>query len=198
MQSRGRTLRFAVVSASVVLCLTGFTTGRGHGHGHHGGSGGSSSGGGGGCSSSSQDHDSSSSSSGGGVYKDDGQGDSYGGSGSNRDRYDGDNDDSYGSGSGSGTSEPDSQNVMVKLLSCATKKKPYATVEVTSLNATTEGRFAVTVSFRDARGIKIVSAVEEADVPANGKVTVRVPVPGRDRIARVDHCDLDPEAPAMR
>ncbi|WP_112470076.1 hypothetical protein [Streptomyces triticisoli] len=193
MHSRGRTLRFAAVSAAVVLCLTGFTTGRGHGHGGGGG------GGGGGCSSSSQDHDSSSSSSssGGGAYKDDDQDDSYGGSGSYRDRYD-DTDDDHGSGSGSGsgTSEPDQENVLVRLLSCATKKKPYATVEVTSLNATTEGRFAVTVSFRDARGVEIVSAVEEADVPANGKTTVRVPVPGRDHIARVDHCDLDPEAPS--
>jgi hypothetical protein len=191
MHSRGRTLRFAAVSAAVVLCLTGFTTGRGHGHGGGGG------GGGGGCSSSSQDHDSSSSSSssGGGAYKDDDQDDSYGGSGSYRDRYD-DTDDDHGSGSGSGTSEPDQENVLVRLLSCATKKKPYATVEVTSLNATTEGRFAVTVSFRDARGVEIVSAVEEADVPANGKTTVRVPVPGRDHIARVDHCDLAPEAPS--
>lgn len=198
MRSRGRTLRFTAVSALVVLSLTGFTSGRGHGHGyHHSGSGG----GGGGCSSSSQDHDdTSSSTSGGGTYKDD-DGSSSGGSGSYRDSdpYD-DSDDAYGSGGGStspSTSAPALEDATAKLLSCATPKRPYATVEVTNPNAD-EGTFAVTITFRDARNAEIISRVEEVDVPANDKATAQVDISGYDdRAARVDHCDLEEAAPAV-
>ncbi len=194
MRSRGRTLRFTAVSALVVLSLTGFTSGRGHGHGyHHSGSGG------GGCSSSSQDHDdTSSSTSGGGTYKDDDHDSSGGGSGSYRDPdpYD-DSYDDYGSSGGSSTSAPALEDATAKLLSCATPKRPYATVEVTNPNGD-EGSFAVTLTFRDARDAEIISRVEEVDVPANGKVTVKADVRGSaDRAARVDHCDLEPAAPAV-
>ncbi|MFF8944405.1 hypothetical protein ACF1A5_19470 [Streptomyces sp. NPDC014864] len=192
MRSRGHTLRLTAVSALVVLSLTGFSSGRGHGHGH-----GYHSGGSGGCSSSSQDHDSSSSTT-GGVSKDDGTDDSSGGSyggsygsGSHRDRYDTDDDQ----GGGSGTSTPALRDATARLVSCATPKAPYATVEVTSPNGS-DGTFAVTVSFRDAGNDEIVSRTAEAEVPAYGKVTVRVPLPGDDRVARTDHCALDPAAPA--
>lgn len=197
MQSRGRILRFTAVSTLVVLSLTGFTSGRGHGHGsHHSGSGG-----GGGCSSSSQDHDdTSSSTSGGGAYKDDGDyGSSGGGSGSYRDSdpYDDDSDDDYGSGGSTSTTAPALDDATVKLLSCATPKKPYATVEVTNPNAD-EGTFAVTISFRDSRNAEVISRVEEVDVPANGKETAQVDVGYDDaRAARVDHCDLEAAAPAV-
>ncbi|MFF4564059.1 hypothetical protein [Streptomyces sp. NPDC001435] len=197
MRSRGRTLRFTAVSALVVLALTGFTSGRGHGHGHgyhHSGSGG-------GCSSSSQDHDdTSSSTSGGGTYKDDDDyGSSGGGSYRDSDPYD-DNDnsdDDYGSGSGTSTTAPSLDDATAKLLSCATPKKPYATVEVTNPNAD-EGTFAVTITFRDARDAEIISRVEEVDVPANDKATAQVDIRGYDdRAARVDHCDLEAAAPAV-
>ncbi|MFJ3232387.1 hypothetical protein [Streptomyces sp. NPDC086787] len=185
MRSRGRTLKFTAVSALVVLSLTGFTSGRGHGHGHSGG-------GGGGCSSSGQDHDASSS--GGGAYKDDDHGGSGGGSGSYRDPYD-DTDD-YGSGSsGGGTSAPAFADGTAKLLSCATPKKPYATVEVTNPNGTAT-RFDVTITFDDARGAEVASASEEAVVPANGRATVQLEVQGADRAARVARCDLEPVAVA--
>ncbi|MFJ3337068.1 hypothetical protein [Streptomyces sp. NPDC086766] len=190
MRSRGHTLRLTAVSALVVLSLTGFSSGRGHGHGHgHGYHGGGS----GGCSSSSQDHDSSSSTT-GGVSKDDGTDDSYGGSygsGSHRDRYDTDDDQ----GSGSGTSTPALRDATAKLVSCAAPKTPYATVEVANPNGS-DGTFAVTVSFRDAGNDEIASRTAEAEVPAFGKATVRVPLPGDDRVARTDHCALDPAAPA--
>ncbi|MFF4547341.1 hypothetical protein ACFY1J_24445 [Streptomyces sp. NPDC001406] len=197
MRSRGRTLRFTAVSALVVLALTGFTSGRGHGHGHgyhHSGSGG-----GGGCSSSSQDHDdTSSSTSGGGTYKDDDDyGTSGGGSYRDSDPYD-DNDNSDDDyGSGSGTTAPALDDATAKLLSCATPKKPYATVEVTNPNAD-EGTFAVTITFRDARDAEIISRVEEVGVPANDKATAQVDIRGYDdRAARVDHCDLEAAAPAV-
>lgn len=189
MKLRGRTLRFAAVSAAVVLCLTGFSTGRGHGRGGGGGDGG-------GCSSSSQNHDSSSSSTGGGgVYKDDGQDDSYGRSGSYGGSYGGRSDNHSSSGS-SGTSKPEQKRARVKLLSCATEKEPYATVEVTNLGDV-DARFVVTVSFKDAHDVEIVSERKRADVSANGRTTVRVPVSDRDHLTRVDHCDLDPEAPPV-
>ncbi|MFJ6391333.1 hypothetical protein ACIQJT_27415 [Streptomyces sp. NPDC091972] len=56
MRSRGRVLRFTAVTATVVLALTGFSSGHKSSGRHK--SGHSDSDGGGGCSSSSQDHDS--------------------------------------------------------------------------------------------------------------------------------------------
>jgi hypothetical protein len=184
MRIRGTTLRLAAVSTLVVLALTGFSS-RGHGgHGHSGS-------GGGGCSSSSQDHDSYHSS------DDDSDDDSYGGSSGgyrDRDPYD-DNDDDYdGDGSGSSTASA-LDDATVKLVSCATEKKPYATVRVTNPNDE-EGYFAVTVSFRDAGGDEVISKLDEVDVPANGTVTAKLKVADESLMAEVDHCDLDPEAPA--
>lgn len=137
------------------------------------------------------------------MYKDDDRDDLYG-SGSYRDPYDGhngrynggynDHHDDHGSGGASGTSGSDRENATVRLLSCATKRKPYATVEVTNPSSI-DGRFVVTVTFKDARNLKIASKQEEAEVPADGKTIVRVPVPRRAPIAKVDHCDLSPKAP---
>ncbi len=177
------------MSAAVVLCLTGFTTGRGHGHGHHGG--------GGGCGSSGQDHDSSSSSSGGGAYKDDDQDDSYGGSGSYRNRYD-DTDDGHGSdgsGSGSGTSEPDLENATVGLLSCATGKTPYATVGITNPNNREAGFQARVTSYDDSGTLLPKDSAAETSVPANGKAAARVSL-GRRCLFTVDHCRADRQAGA--
>nr|BFD84237.1 hypothetical protein StreXyl84_36380 [Streptomyces sp. Xyl84] len=201
MRIRGRGLRFTAVLAVVVLALTGFS--RGHGHGGHG------SGGSGGCSSSRQDHDtSSSSSSGGGTY----------GSGTDG-TYAPEDDDTYGSGgSGTGTTggssshrrRPDLgptatpsgggtetrlQDARVRLLSCATEKKPYATVELTNPNDR-RGTFTATVTFQDAHGGTIRSALRETDVPANGRRTVRVDAGAPGDGVRPAHCTVDPAAPA--
>ncbi|WP_037859436.1 hypothetical protein [Streptomyces sp. NRRL S-340] len=203
MRIRGRRLRFTAVLAVVVLALTGFS--RGHGHGGHG------SGGSGGCSSSRQDHDtsssSSSSSSGGGAY----------GSGTDG-TYAPHDDDTYGSGgSGTGTTggsshhrrRPDRgptatpsggtgsqlQAARARLLSCATEKKPYATVELTNPNDR-RGTFTATVTFQDAHGGTIRSALQETDVPANGRRTVRVDAGAPGDVARPAHCTVDPAAPA--
>ncbi|MGW5972627.1 hypothetical protein [Streptomyces sp. NPDC055186] len=188
MQSRGNALKLTAVATLVVLALTGFSTGRSRGGGGKGG-------GGGGCSSSSQDHDSSRKS----------------GGGSHRDRYDDDEygyGDHYGSSSGSsgsngtdtGGGSPSSslQDATVELLSCASKKAPYATVRVTNPNAV-DGVFSVVVDFEDRAGRAVASSAQQVTVAADGTTTARVKVGGdRRRAARVSVCDPDRYAPATR
>ncbi|MGA5039334.1 hypothetical protein ACPCA8_20025 [Streptomyces capoamus] len=183
MHRRGHMLRLTAVSLLVVLALTGFRS-RGHGHGHSGGHGG------GGCSSSSQDHDTSTSTSSGGGY----------GSGTHHD-YDDDDDDYYGDGDGdygddtstgsSPTSPSGHEDGRARLVSCATAKKPYATVEVTNPNAGESG-FDVHIVFEDADGMTVNGTIKKVTVPAHGTRTVRIPVDNAEESARrVDHCDLD-------
>ncbi|MFF1448538.1 hypothetical protein ACFVYF_10345 [Streptomyces sp. NPDC058274] len=200
MQKRGRRLKFTAVLAMVVLALTGFSSGRGHGSRH-------SSGGGGGCSSSSQNHDSSSSStSSGGSYS---SGSTTSGS---TDDYDDPYDDSTSSSSTGSTGSTGSsgssynrrpthrstsssgtstlEDGTAKLISCATKKKPYATVEVTNPNSR-KATFATSVTFKDEADIWITDEYAEVTVPAKGKATVRVEVGGSGLIDSVDHCEVD-------
>jgi len=175
------------VSALVVLALTGFSTGR-HGHGH------SHSGGGGGCSSSSQDHDSSSSvgKTGSGHYHD----------------YDDDyyGDDTGGSTSGSGggtydtpTPTPSLKAAKAKLVSCATEKAQYATVEVTNPNAV-EGDFTVRVEFDDNQGTAVADNTTTVTVPADGTARAEVKLvdsyghPDDGLIFEVHHCKANPVA----
>ncbi|MFI1765375.1 hypothetical protein ACH41H_25415 [Streptomyces sp. NPDC020800] len=198
MFARGRTLRFTAVLTFVVLSLTGFSSGRHHSrHGH---------GGGGGCSSSHQDHDTSSSSStstsGGGSYggSDD---DGYASSGTSG---------SYGSSGTSGstggsyhrrpthrpTSTPTGSSTPLRdgtarLISCATGRRPYATVEVTNPNSRTAG-FQVRVTFYDAEGTELLdNASPVVSVPAQGTATTRVTL-GPRFLSSVDHCRTDPQA----
>jgi hypothetical protein len=187
MHTRGRRLRLTVVLVVVGMALTGFSTGRHGSRSHHGS-------GGGGCSNSSQDHDSSSSSTSGG---------SSGFSGST-------SDSTSDSGSGSGTynrrpnyrSTPSSsstgsgqslQDGTATLVSCATKKAPYATVEVKNPNAR-KGTFKVSVTFMDDQDIAITDDYADVTVPAKGKATVRVKVGITGVIDSVDHCEAGPVA----
>ena len=182
MKPRGNTLELTAVAALVVLTLTGFSTGRGHGGSGDGG-------GGGGCSSSGQNHDSSSGS-GGGSSRDDDHDYDY--------DYDAGSSSSGGSGSGSGGSSSSSpRDATVELLSCASKKAPYATVEVTNPH-TVDGVFTVTVVFENAAGAEVVSRSQDVDVPGNGTATVRVNVDDPKRAPRITGCDPDPLAPATR
>ncbi|MDX3575845.1 hypothetical protein [Streptomyces sp. FL07-04A] len=183
MDRRGRKLRFTAVAVLVVLALTGFSTSRGHGHGHSSGHGS-----GGGCSSSGQDHDSSSSSSSGGT------------SGSRYRDYD--DDDDYTSGTsgtsgGSGSSSPSTtlHEATVKLLSCASPSRPYATVEMTNPRAA-GARFTVTVVFFDADSARLERQSAQQYVAGYETTTVRVDLSGADAAARVHHCIPDPYAPA--
>lgn len=190
MTGRTRTLRFTAVLAFLVLSLTGFS--RGHHRSHGGGSGG------GGCSSNRQDHDTSTSTSGGG---------SYGGSG------DDSGDDSVpavvpGGGTGgssykprptrratstpSGGSSKPLENAETKLISCATRKRPYATVQVTNPNSR-KATFSVDVSFRDDADAETDFGSEYVTVPAKGTTQVRVKFREGDGTG-IDHCRVNPEA----
>ncbi|MFE2095969.1 hypothetical protein [Streptomyces sp. PTD9-10] len=160
MKTRGRTIRFTAVLMFVVLALTGFSSGHGRSRGHHYKSGHSS--GGGGCSSSHQDHD-------------DEDNDSYDSSYS-------DSDDTSDGGGGSYL-----QDATVKLVSCATRKKPYATVELTNPNGT-GATFSVTVYYKDRRSKFIDYDDLDVTVPAHGMQTARIPF-NEAYFARLDHCE---------
>jgi len=184
MIARGRSLKFTAVIALVVLALTGFSTGRHHSSRH-------GSGGGGGCSSSRQDHDSS--------YDDDD--DSYGSGGST------------GSSGGSsytrrptyrstptptpsrtGSSDGEPADGTAKLVSCATVKKPYATVEVTNPNGRAS-MFWVLVYFKDKGEVEVARDFGDIKVPAKSRKTVKVLI-DPSLVAEVAHCRADPVATA--
>ncbi|WP_106433962.1 hypothetical protein [Streptomyces sp. e14] len=190
--------------AATVLALTGFSRGHGHSHSGHGGSGG-------GCSSSHQDHDSTSSSTSGGGSAYDDTDDTYG---------DADDEDSYGTSGGSSggsssrrpgyRSTPSASGTAsggdlaagkVRLVSCATQKAPYATVEVSNPNGA-GARFTAFVEFRDAEDESVAYRSAEVTVPADGTARVRVPlddggVKDDGLIHEVDHCAPDPTAPPL-
>jgi hypothetical protein len=189
--------------AMVVLTLTGFSSGRHHSSRHGSGGGG----GGGGCSSSSQDHDSSSSTTGGGSYGSGSDDDSYG-SGSDDDSYG----DGYGSSnssggssytrrpthrvtstpSGSGTAQP-LEDGSARLVSCATDKRPYATVEVTNPN-NRKADFQAWVTFYDDQGTLLLeNRSPVVTVPAKGRATTQVTL-GKRFLMSVDHCTADEKA----
>ncbi|MET8246144.1 hypothetical protein ABZV31_17995 [Streptomyces sp. NPDC005202] len=188
MKIRGRRLRFTAVLAIVVLTLTGFSRGH-HGHSRHGGGGG----GGGGCSSSRQDHDSSSSTSGGsydsGSSDDDSYDDPYssGGTYNRRPTYRSTPTASSGTGEGKGL-----EDGTARLVSCATKKKPYATVEVRNPNDR-KATFSVTVYFMDEATVAVDDGSEEVSVPAKGRKTVKVTF-DETYIDELDHCEVEPNA----
>jgi hypothetical protein len=205
MTTRGRGIRFTAVLALVVLALTGFSR---HGHSSRHGSGG------GGCSSSHQDHDSSSSSStsggsyGSGGSYDDTSGGSYSSGGSSYGSDD-DGDSGYSSTTGGYTRRPTHRTTSTpsaggtgtgledgraRLISCATDKRPYATVEITNPNRR-DAYFQVWVTFYDAEGTSLlVTSASEVRVSAQGKATARVTVDDRSLLASIDHCQADPEA----
>ncbi|MFF9277780.1 hypothetical protein [Streptomyces griseosporeus] len=185
MQRWGHNFRFLAVSALVVLALTGFSTGS-HGSTGGGGKTGKSSsgksrgsksrsgGGGGGCSSSSQDHDTSH----------DDYDDSYGSS------YDDTYDDTSGSdvtATETATTMPQ-QDAIVTLVSCASKKRPYATVQLHNPNDQ-DGTFDLTISFLDAKGRLLDAETDDVDVPANETVTVKEYVGGK-AVSKVTRCKV--------
>src|SRR5690606_4980719 len=145
------------------------------------------------CSSSSQNHDSSTS--GGGSHRDDDYDDydDYDGDTGYDDRYD-DTDTSGGSGAGSDSSSGLEAGT-VKLVSCAGKTSPHATVEVTNPN-TANVTFSVTVDFRDGKGNLVSTSTRTVEVPGSDSATVNVAVSGS--AAKVARCDAEPTAPALR
>ncbi|MFE2985463.1 hypothetical protein [Streptomyces sp. NPDC059262] len=185
-----RGLKLTALAAVVVLALTGFSTGRGHGssksRGHS-----SSSSSGGGCSSSKQNHSGSSSSTTGGSSYDDDD-DSYGSSSSGSSGYTSGG-SSYNrrptrtpSTSGSGRSA----DITAKLLKCAGKDSPYATVELRN-RGSRDGRYNLTIHFQDASDITVIDGSTSVTVPANGTKVAKVKPGGEGLLQSIDHCRLD-------
>ncbi|MEU8589144.1 hypothetical protein AB0C59_19385 [Streptomyces sp. NPDC048664] len=175
---RGSGLRFTAVTVMVVLALTGFS------HGHHGshsshGHGGS----GGGCSSSHQDHDS---------YSSSGSGGSGGGSSSyRRPRYR-TTPASRPSASASASAYGSPAAGTVKLVSCASEGKPYATVQVTNPGGRAN-EFVVRVDFEDRAGTRLATNTARVTAPAGGTALAKVAVaPGLAR--EIAHCVPAPTA----
>ncbi|MFD7292575.1 hypothetical protein ACFV9W_04735 [Streptomyces sp. NPDC059897] len=166
-----RGLKLTAVATMVVIALTGFTTGKG-------GKSKSRSSGSGGCSSSSQKHDSSS-----GLSK--------GSSGYSRQTK------HRTPTTSSSASSPSLRNGTVRLIKCADARQAYATVEVTNPNSRS-ARFDVHASFLDASGASVNALFHKVTVPANGRVTARVPVGTKGLAAKVDHCDIDRAALVQR
>lgn len=85
------------------------------------------------------------------------------------------------------------EDAKAKLVSCATKAAPYATVKVTNGNKKT-GRFWVSVTFVDTNGITVIEESEEVKVSGEGKATTRVKISGEGLVDSVAHCEVDPQA----
>ncbi|MEU6660580.1 hypothetical protein [Streptomyces sp. NPDC046821] len=200
-----RGLKLTALATVVVLALTGFSS-RGHGgsgKSRGGGSHWSSGHSGGGCSSSKQDHDSSSSysSSGGSSYGDDH--DSYGSSGSSG--YSSTSGSSGSSGYTSGgynhrrpTHTPSStsgsgrsDDMTSQLLKCATPSTPYATVELRN-RGSRDGRYNLTVRFKDVNDLTVIERTQIITVPANGRKVAKVYPGGGDTLVQsIDHCAVE-------
>ncbi|MFF1722680.1 hypothetical protein [Streptomyces sviceus] len=82
------------------------------------------------------------------------------------------------------------------VVSCATEATPYATVEVTNPNSR-RATFEVEFAFQDATGRALDSEVKQVSVPARGTSNVQVKA-GRAVIAKLGHCQVDPEADLVR
>ncbi|MFB8266415.1 hypothetical protein ACFC96_07355 [Streptomyces sp. NPDC055955] len=188
-----RGLKLTALAAVVVLALTGFSTGRGHGSSKSRGHSSSSSGGG--CSSSKQNHSGSSSSTTGGSSYDDDD-DSYGSSGSGSSGYTSGGSSynrrptrnpSTSSTSGSGRSA----DITAKVLTCAGKDSPYASVELRN-RGSRDGRYNLTLHFQDASDITVIDGTTSVTVPAKGTKIAKVK-PGGDAglLRSIDHCLLD-------
>ncbi|WNM35923.1 hypothetical protein RKE30_39025 [Streptomyces sp. Li-HN-5-11] len=181
MRIRGRRLRFTAAVAIVMLALTGFS--RSHGHSRHS----SHTGGGGGCSSSRQDHDTSSSSSSSSRSSSSGSGGSYGSGYNRRPTH---RPTSTPSG---GTASQGLSPGTARLVSCATKQAPYATVEVRNPNSR-KVTFSVTVDFMGAGTVPLEVHVQTVSVPAEGRNTVKVRLDDTHHVDQLDHCTVDPDA----
>lgn len=174
MYAQGRGLKVTAVSAMVVLALTGFSSGHAQGsrdrHGDDGG----------GCSNSRQDHDSSSKSPGSGAPR----------PRSTRTVTR----TSTPTASPSATPRP-LKNGTAALVRCASAADPYAVVEVRNPN----GRaavFFVKMTFKNGRGLVVISAGDQVSVPAKGRTTYRVSTISSGRVEEIAHCEVDPIAVA--
>ncbi|MFJ8095906.1 hypothetical protein [Streptomyces griseofuscus] len=78
---------------------------------------------------------------------------------------------------------------------CASAAEPYAVVEVRNPN----GRpavFFVKMTFKNGRGLVVISAGDQVSVPAKGRTTYRVSTISSGRVEEIAHCEVDPIAVA--
>ncbi|MEW2621330.1 hypothetical protein [Streptomyces sp. NPDC048106] len=174
------------MSATVVLALTGFSSGHDHKSGGHSDDGG-------GCSNSRQDHDSSPTPR-GSDSSDSATSSSDSGGGSHPSRTT--HPSTPTAFPSHATAQPLKDGTAV-LVHCASVADPYATVEVRNPNGR-EGLFTVKINFKDARGITLVDTGDQVSVPAKDKTTLRVPLISSGRVEEIAHCDVDPRAVADR
>ncbi|MET8134464.1 MULTISPECIES: hypothetical protein [unclassified Streptomyces] len=83
------------------------------------------------------------------------------------------------------------------LVHCATQEDPYTTVEVRNPNGR-EVLFTVKVAFKDRTGFTMTDSGSQVSVPAKGKATVRLGAASAGAVDRLDHCEVDPRARAVR
>jgi len=96
---------------------------------------------------------------------------------------------------GGSRSTPSASPAMAVLVSCATAKQPYTTVEVSNPDSAV-GTFEVTVNFDDGGGRPLSVEHPRVTVPAHGTETVRVKA-GAALLSHLDHCDVRDLAPAV-
>ncbi|WP_133912092.1 hypothetical protein [Streptomyces sp. NBC_00582] len=152
--------------AAVSVLVVLALTGFSTGKSRHHGSHGDSDGGG--CSSSRQDHDGSSSS--GGT--------------------------TTSGGSSESTPPAELQDATTNLVSCATKKTPYATVSVGNPNAV-DATFSFEVEFLNDQADVVYRKATTAYVSANSSTDVSVNVDDTSLFSRFDHCRVEPYAPVV-
>ncbi|MCX4762939.1 hypothetical protein OG562_18540 [Streptomyces sp. NBC_01275] len=80
-------------------------------------------------------------------------------------------------------------------MSCATKDKPYATIEVTNIDDRA-GSFYADVTFLDANGDTVDARGVAVRVDARSVATAKVQLTDEATAAEVDHCEASPLASA--
>jgi hypothetical protein len=83
-----------------------------------------------------------------------------------------------------------------RVVRCATKAIPYATVEVTNPNSR-QATFEVEFAFADAAGKALSSQTKQITVPARGTSNVQVKA-SQSVLAELDYCQAEPEADLVR
>ncbi|MFF9124454.1 hypothetical protein ACF09J_14305 [Streptomyces sp. NPDC014889] len=94
---------------------------------------------------------------------------------------------------GRGSTARPLRDATVRLIGCATRKKPYATVEIDNPNDS-RAEFQARVAFYDADGtLLLTNSSPLVAVPAKGRATTEVRLDG-GHLPAVDHCEPDPTA----
>ncbi|MEV7503120.1 hypothetical protein [Streptomyces sp. NPDC093018] len=72
---------------------------------------------------------------------------------------------------------------------------PYAVVEVRNPNGR-DAVFFVKMTFKNGRGLVVMTAGDQVSVPAKGRTTYRVSAISSGLIEEIAHCEVDPIAVA--